>query len=83
MRIRYFAWLADKVGLTEEEVDLPEEVDSVQKLVNWISLRGSNYEEAFEFVEVIKVVVNQAYAHDDAPVRDDDEVIFIPPIAGG
>lgn len=83
MKIKYFAWLAEKVGITEEEVSLPAEVNTVSKLINWISLRGPKYEEAFEFIEVIKVVVNQTYAYDNSPVTDEDEVIFIPPIAGG
>ena len=52
-------------------------------LINWLSGRGPQYEAAFEFIEVIKVVVNQTCVVNDHPVKDEDEVIFIPPIAGG
>ncbi len=83
MNIKYFAWRGEKIGFAEEEVVLPPEVTDVGMLINWLSTRGPNFENALEFVEVIKVVVNQTYVHNDQPVKNDDEVIFIPPIAGG
>ncbi len=83
MIIKYFAWIKDKVGCEEEEINLPPEVTTVGMLIDWLSRRGSQYEEAFEFIEVIKVVVNQSYVQNNHVIKDDDEVIFIPPIAGG
>jgi molybdopterin converting factor subunit 1 len=83
MKIIYFAWLKDKMGCGEEQLTLPGEVRNVGQLINWLSGRGPLYEDAFEFIEVIKVVVNQSFAGNDHPVNDDDEVTFIPPIAGG
>ena len=83
MKIKYFAWLKDEVGCEEEEIDLPAEVSDVGMLIDWLSRRGPKYEKAFEFIEVIKVVVNQTYVHNDHAINDNDEVIFIPPIAGG
>ena len=83
MKISYFAWLKDKVGCEQEEITLPAEVTNVGQLINWLTSRGPKYDDAFEFIEVIKVVVNQTCVVNDSPVKDDDEVIFIPPIAGG
>jgi molybdopterin synthase sulfur carrier subunit len=75
LKITYFAWLKDKVGHDEEEITLPAEVTDVGLLINWLSTRGKQYEEAFEFIEVAKVFVNQTYALNDQPVKDSDEVI--------
>lgn len=83
MKIKYSAWLKDKLGCAEEEITLPAEVANVGMLIDWLSGRGPRYEAAFEFIEVSKVAVNQAYALNDQPINDDDEVIFYPPIAGG
>jgi molybdopterin synthase sulfur carrier subunit len=83
MKITYFAWLKDEVGIDEEVISLPEEVTNVDMLLNWLSSRGQQYEHAFEFIEVVKVAVNQVYVENDHPVTDDDEVILFPPIAGG
>ena len=83
MKIIYFAWIKDKVGCESEEISLPVEITNVGMLISWLSRRGPQYEDAFEFIEVIKVVVNQMVVLNDHPLKDDDEVIFIPPIAGG
>lgn len=83
MKIKYFAWLGDKVGLDEEEVTLPPHVNNVGTLIDWLSSRGPRFEDAFEFIEVIKVIVNEMYVEEDQPVNNDDQVIFIPPISGG
>jgi len=81
--IKYFAWIKDKVGCEQEEINLPAEVTNVGMLIDWLSRRGPQYEQAFEFIEVIKVVVNQGYVQNNHVINNDDEVIFIPPIAGG
>jgi molybdopterin synthase sulfur carrier subunit len=83
MKIKYTAWLVDKVGCAEEIVTLPAEVKTVGMLIDWLSNRGRNYETAFEFIELVKVVVNEKYVDNNHPVANDDEVVFFPPIAGG
>jgi molybdopterin synthase sulfur carrier subunit len=83
MNIKYFAWLKDKVGCAEEEITLPAHVTNVGLLIDWLSRRGPRYEQAFEFIEVSKVAVNQCCVQNDQPITDADEVIFFPPIAGG
>jgi molybdopterin synthase sulfur carrier subunit len=83
MKIKYFAWLQDKVGIEEESIALPAEVNDVSSLIEWMSGRGQRYAEAFEFAEVIKVVINQKIVNNDHSIKEDDEIIFIPPIAGG
>jgi len=83
MKIKYSAWLVDKLGFDEEIVTLPADVKTVGMLVDWLSNRGQNYEAAFEFIELVKVVVNEACVDNNHPVTNDDEVVFFPPIAGG
>ncbi len=83
MKITYTAWLKNTLGIDEEVVTLPADVTNVGMLLNWLSRRGQQYEQAFEFIEVIKVAVNQVYVENDYSVSDDDEVILFPPIAGG
>lgn len=83
MKISYFASLRDEVGCADEEITLPAEVTNVGMLVSWLSTRGPRYEKAFEFIEVSMVIVNRVCVQNDEPVKDDDEVMFVPPIAGG
>ncbi len=83
MKITYSAWLKDAVGIDEEVIILPDDVKNVGMLLNWLGNRGQAHEQAFEFIEVVKVAVNQEYVENDHVVGDDDEVVLFPPIAGG
>jgi molybdopterin synthase sulfur carrier subunit len=83
MKIQYYAWMKDEVGIAEEELDLPAEIVTVGQLINWLSGRSPRHHKAFEFIEAIKVVINRENAGNDYPVKNDDEVIFMPPVAGG
>ncbi len=83
MKITYTAWLRDMVGIDEEIITLPADVTNIGMLLDWLSHRGQQFESAFEFIEVIKVAVNQAYVENDHSIKDEDEVILFPPIAGG
>jgi molybdopterin synthase sulfur carrier subunit len=83
VKITYQSWLGKELGCGEEEIALPPGVNNVGMLLAWLATRGPRYEDAFQFVEVVKVVVNRAYATEDQPVGNDDDVILIPPIAGG
>jgi molybdopterin synthase sulfur carrier subunit len=83
MKITYFAWLRDELGIDEEVVTLPAEVRNVGMLIDWLGSRGQNYERAFEFIEVVKVAVNHEYVDNNHTITNRDEVILFPPIAGG
>ena len=40
MKLVYFAWVRERVGRTDEDVDLPEGVETVADLVRWLKGRG-------------------------------------------
>jgi len=83
MKITYAAWLKDALGIDEEIITLPADVTNVGQLLDWLGSRGSRYEQAFEFIEVVKVAVNDIAVDNDHAVADEDEVMLFPPIAGG
>lgn len=83
MRVLYFAWVRQKVGVAEEEVSPPEEVRDVAGLVGWLSARSPGHAAAFAQARTIRAAVNQEFATPDQPVRPGDEVAFFPPVTGG
>lgn len=83
MKLLYFAWLRQHVGVSEETVDCPAGVETVGQLVHWLSERGPGYARAFEHPARVRCAVNQAHARPDARVSDGDEVAFFPPVTGG
>jgi sulfur-carrier protein len=83
MRVLYFAWLKQKVGLAEEEVSPPSEVTDVAGLLDWLSERSPRHADALARRGVVRVAVNQSYAKPDHPVRSGDEIALFPPVTGG
>ena len=83
MKLKYFAWLRDSMGRESEDIVLPNEIRNVGMLLDWLPTQGERFETAFEYIDVVLVSVNRQHAGRDHPVRDEDEIILAPPIAGG
>jgi sulfur-carrier protein len=83
LRILYFAWLRERVGVAEEEVAVPPEVRDVAGLIAWLRGRSAGHAAAFSVERSVRCAVNQDFAAPDAPVRAGDEVAFFPPVTGG
>jgi sulfur-carrier protein len=83
VNLLYFAWVRQKVGRSEEHLDLPESVATVRALAEHLAHRGGGYAEAFADLKRLRAAVNQEHVTFDAPVTADDEVAFFPPVTGG
>lgn len=84
MRVLYFAWLRQKIGVAEEEVALPpDEVRDVAGLIRWLAARSPGHAAAFAEPRLVRAAVNQEFATPDTPVAPGDEVAFFPPVTGG
>ena len=83
VQILYFAWLRERIGLSEERVELPSGTGTVAELVGWLRSRGTGYAEALADTARVRCAVNQDFATPEATVSDGDEIAFFPPITGG
>jgi len=83
MRVLYFAWLRERIGVGSEEVSPPDTVATVADLVDWLRAREPRYAAAFEDTAAIRVAVDQEQADFDAPLAGVREVALFPPVTGG
>jgi molybdopterin synthase sulfur carrier subunit len=83
MKVRYFAWVRERVGQAEEEVDPPADVASVGDLIAWLSKRDEGYAAAFSEPTVIRAAIDQEHVEHDEPLAGASEVAFFPPMTGG
>jgi molybdopterin converting factor subunit 1 len=83
VKLLYFAWVRQKIGIAEEEIAPPPGVSNVAQLMDALSKRGPGYEDAFKDPKRLRFAVNQNHVGADAPVHADDEVAFFPPVTGG
>ncbi|ASP33986.1 MULTISPECIES: molybdopterin converting factor subunit 1 [Stappiaceae] len=83
MNIRYFAWVRERVGLEEEEIDLPASVSTVADLITHLKSLDENHAAAFEEEDAIRVALDQEHVETDAALEGAREVAFFPPMTGG
>ena len=83
MTLLYFAWVRQKIGRSEEAVELPRDVSTVGELAAWLAKRGAGYAEAFADPKRLRAAVNQDHVGFDGAVSANDEVAFFPPVTGG
>jgi molybdopterin synthase sulfur carrier subunit len=75
LRLRFFAQCADEVGGREKSVPFcssPHQV--LESHPSLACLRNRPH---------LKVAVNRTWANWDTPLKDGDEVAFLPPVNGG
>ncbi len=83
MKIRYFAWVRERVGKTEEEVDPPSSVATVTDLIAWLTKRGEGYAYAFENPKVIRAAIDKTHVRSETKIAGAGEIAFFPPMTGG
>jgi molybdopterin synthase sulfur carrier subunit len=83
LSILYFAWLRERVGVSEEELSVPDSVATVADLVVYLSNLDQRHAEAFRNRAAVRCAVNQEFADVSTVLRPNDEVAFFPPVTGG
>jgi molybdopterin synthase sulfur carrier subunit len=83
MKLVYFAWVRERVGKTDEEVEVPEGIATVTDLVLWLRSRGEEYEYAFENEGIVRAAIDHVHVKPEAPIAGAREIAFFPPMTGG
>jgi molybdopterin synthase sulfur carrier subunit len=83
MKLIYFAWVRERIGKPDEEVDLPADIATVGDLVRWLKGRGEEYAYAFENEAVVRAAIDHTHVKPEAPIGTAREIAFFPPMTGG
>ena len=83
MKVKYFAWVRERIGKAEEVVEPPPSVRTVGDLIAWLASRGEEYAYAFENPKVIRAALDRAHATPDTAIAGAREIAFFPPMTGG
>ena len=83
MKLVYFAWVRERVGRPDEEVDPPDAVATVADLVRWLKSRGEEYDYAFENESVVRAAIDHVHVKPEAAIAGAREIAFFPPMTGG
>jgi molybdopterin synthase sulfur carrier subunit len=83
VKLLYFAWVRERVGKGEEQIDPPAGVATVGELMNWLAGRSEQYAYAFENAKVIRAAIDHRHVRADAAIAGAREIAFFPPMTGG
>ena len=83
MKILYFAWVRERTGIGEEDVDVPPGVATVGELMDWLKGRHEGFSSAFSDARAIRAAVDHQHVPLDHPLMGAREVAFFPPVTGG
>jgi molybdopterin converting factor subunit 1 len=79
IRLLFFAVLRDIVGRSEDDVELPAGTRAGEV---WQRLRDE-HAALRDYIQPPMIAVNESYVTAEEPLREGDELAFIPPVAGG
>jgi molybdopterin synthase sulfur carrier subunit len=83
MKVLYFAWIRERIGKPEEEVELPASIATVGDLMNWLKKRGEEYAHAFDNPKIVRAAIDKVHAEPAAKIANAREIAFFPPMTGG
>ena len=76
--ILYFGRLQDSARTRALKVELPADVRDTDRLRDWL---GRDHPDLLD--PSVRIAVNAALANGNAPLAEDDEIAFLPPMSGG
>ena len=72
MIIKYFSWIKEHVGKSEEQIELPDHINNVDELINHLNELDKKYSLILEKKKLIKIAVNKTYSSFDTNISNND-----------
>ena len=82
-KLVYFAWVRERIGKGEEDIELPATVKTGADLLRHLKTLGDEYAHALEHEKVIRIAINQEHVEHDELIAGAREIALFPPMTGG
>jgi sulfur-carrier protein len=83
IQFKFFASVRETLGTSSESLTIPDDINTVAALREYLLARGGVWGEALAHGRSLRMAVNQQMVNGDAPLSDGAEVAFFPPVTGG
>lgn len=83
MRVAYFAWVRERMGVADEDIAVPDAVHTIADLIGWLAARDEYGRHAFAEPHRIRAAVDGVMAGPGASLSGASEVALFPPVTGG
>ena len=83
LKLVYFAWVRERMGCGEEQVEPPADVATASDLIAWPAARADRGARAFAEPARIRVAIDGQMMGNDAALAGARDVALFPPVTGG
>jgi molybdopterin synthase sulfur carrier subunit len=83
MKVRYFAWLRERLGRDGDEVTPPGTVATIADLIDWLAERDEGFALATANRKLIRAAIDDELVEHDTPLAGTNNVALFPPMTGG
>ena len=83
LQLRFFASLREALGVSQEEIAIPDNVKTITDLRTYLMERGNPWAEVLAENKVLRCAMNQVMVDASTPLKENAEIAFFPPVTGG
>jgi len=83
LRILYFSWVRERIGMDEESVERPAPGTTVAALLDRLADTSPGHGEAFADRARLRAALDQTFVPLDTAIGDALELAVFPPVTGG
>lgn len=83
LRILYFAWVRERIGLDEQEIAPPAPDVTVAALLDRLAAQSAGHAAAFAERGRLRAALDQRFVPLDTPIGEAQELAIFPPVTGG
>lgn len=84
VKLVYFSWIRERVGMSDETINLPADVTTIDALFGWLRSRGEEFEAFLEQPDVVRVALDQEHVGDrNTSIAGVREIALFPQMTGG
>lgn len=83
MKVLYFAWLRERLNLSEEDIAFPPEVVTTGDVIAFLAARDEAGSLAFERPAIFKTALDARIVPHTTPLAGAKIIALLPPMTGG
>jgi molybdopterin synthase sulfur carrier subunit len=83
LELRFFASLREALGVSQEDITIPDTVKTIADLRIYLIGRGNPWAEVLAENKVLRCALNQVIVDANTPLQENAEIAFFPPVTGG
>lgn len=83
IQLRLFSSVREAVGVSTEDVQVPQTIQTIEDVRQWLRDRGEPWLSAFAPEKLLRAALNHEMVPFETLIEEGAEVAFFPPVTGG